>query len=287
MNNILLAIISMIGFGLSVGLMKIPASKIGTFGTIIKRNLFICLILIPLIIILEEKSLTVKGISIALGISLLGFMPLYFFTRAIQKGPIGIVIPISHSSGLFGVLFAYLIFGDKLSIYQIIGLIINIIGILLITFKKEQEEKKKKSEIEYILLSIFSAILWGLVFLLFKYPVMEIGSYNTAFIVESGILILSFIFLLFEKQSLKELFVLNFRDNRVIFLIACFALVGTIAFNFAISNSDEIGITTAIVFSSPIIGMLIGKTYFKESLTKYNLTGGLLVVIGIIMLTIK
>jgi drug/metabolite transporter (DMT)-like permease len=135
-RGVLLAIATMIMWGIYWTFIKIPVRQIGWFWPSIISIATFPLILIfmkfrnlPLV---QPNSKRLFGILIA-NSALLGAGSLSF-NYAIQKGMVAIVAPIAGSYPTLFVVLAFLVFKDKITRQQIAGIVVTLTGIVLLSF---------------------------------------------------------------------------------------------------------------------------------------------------------
>lgn len=105
--GIIFGIIAMLGYGLSNAISQIPSKQLGSRKTIFYRNIFISIFLfIILIAFLKDATFSIKYIFITFVISLISYIPLLTFYKALKFGKVGIIVPIASSSVIFTVLFS-------------------------------------------------------------------------------------------------------------------------------------------------------------------------------------
>jgi transporter family protein len=277
--GILFGIIAMFGFGFSNAISQVPSKEIGSRKTIFFRNIFVSiLLLILLLFFLDETNFSIKYIFIAFVISLVGYIPLVTFYKALKTGKVGIISPIANSSVVFTVLFSIIFFGESLSFIQLFSIVFIIFGIILVSLNfndiKISHLFKKASGVPYALITCF---LWGLVFFLFKIPVNVLGPILTSFIIEFGIMIYSGMHLRLSKINFD---IPNKKILTCVFLVAFFGAIGTLFFNLGIKTSN-VSIVAALTFSSPLVSILYGKFVYKEKLSLQQYTAIIFIVIGI------
>ena len=84
-----------------------------------------------------DLSNTNSLLYIALGGGLLaGVIGLLCFYKAISIESLGVVMPIAFTSPLFGTLMGIIFSKEEISLKSIIGMLLTIMGIILITYKK-------------------------------------------------------------------------------------------------------------------------------------------------------
>lgn len=134
-KGILLALLTMFGWGIYFTFIKIPVKNIGWFWP----N-YITLSLFPFLYLFgKAKKLMLKNISInRIYIFLLVAVILvqvadFSFNIGISKGLTSIVAPIAGSYPTLFVLLAFIVFKDKITRQQIFGIVITLVGIVLLS----------------------------------------------------------------------------------------------------------------------------------------------------------
>lgn len=284
-TSIIFGIVAMFGFGLSNAISQVPSKEIGSRKTIFFRNIFVSiLLLLILLFFLKESSFSIKYILIAFGISLIGYIPLVTFYEALRKGKVGIISPIANSSVIFTIIFSTIFFHESLSSIQLTSIILIVIGIILTSLNfrdvKASHLFKVSSGIPHALITCF---LWGLVFFLFKIPVMALGPILTSFITEFGIMLFSGINLGISKISFD---IPEKKILRYILFVAFFGAIGTLFFNLGINDKNSnLSIVAALTFASPLVTMLYGKFIYKEKLNIQQWVAIMLILMGIITIS--
>ncbi|WP_313627264.1 DMT family transporter [Kosakonia sp.] len=132
---------------------------------------------------------------------------------------------------------------------------------------------------DYLRLVLLAAI-WGASFLFMRIAVPQFGAINTAFLrVFFGFIGLAVILLLFKssfdfKDKFKSSFILGVINSGLPFLMYCLAAQWLPAGYSAILNA-----------TTPLMGALVGFSFFAEKLTLKKWGGVLLGLIGIIVIT--
>ncbi len=92
---------------------------IGVKNGIFYRN-FVVSILLLVLLFFSKLVFNTKYVFIAFIISLVGYLAILSFYRALKIDKVGVVLPIANSSLLFAVLFSVLFYGENLSPIQIL-----------------------------------------------------------------------------------------------------------------------------------------------------------------------
>jgi drug/metabolite transporter (DMT)-like permease len=281
--GIMFGLISMLGYGLASAISKVPVQKIGGRKTIFFGNILVSLILLAvLLFFLPEINLSINHILIALGIGIIGYVPIASFYEAIKLGKVSVVAPISKSSVIFTVLLSFIFFKENLRSMQIISIFFIIIGIFLISVNFKDLKNSHLFKISSgILFALIASILWGLVFFLLKFPVSVLGPILTAFLIEIGVMVSSLAHLKFTKVNI------NLPDRKTmiyIFFLGVFVATGMLFYNLGISKAD-VSIVAALTFSSPLVAVIYGKFAYNEKFSLLQYIAILSMLSGIVMVS--
>lgn len=281
--GIIFGIISMLGFGLGNAISQIPVKKLGTKKTIFYKNLFISIILLIIVFsFIKNINFSLKYILIAIGIGFLEYIPLLTFYQSLKLGKVGIVSPIASSSVIFTVIFSLIFFKESLTNIQFFSIFLIIFGLITISINFRDFKNSGLFDLSSgVIFALITSFLWGLVYFLTKIPVMIIGPILTSFITEFIIFLSSSLNIKLSKQnfSLKEKNMIKY-----LIIIALFTAAGTLFFNLGISVSN-VSIVAALTFSNPLISTIYGKIVYKEKLRFSQYLGGLIIVVGIILVS--
>ncbi len=281
--GIIFGIISMIGYGLSNGISKVPAKKLGPIKTAFFRGFFLTiLLLIVLFFVMDEIVLSFWHIILVILLSITGYIPLLTFYKGMRLGKVGVISPIASSSVIITVVLALIFFNETLNSMQTIAIVLIMLGIIFISvdFKnfKSSDLFKLKSGVPYALVT---CAIWGVLFFLIKIPILIIGPVLTALILEGGITILSGVHMKKKRESfrIKKGLMLH------IILLAVTGFFGVLAFNMGLMYSD-VSLVAPIAFSAPLISALYGKVIYNERLKNKQWFAMLLIVAGIILISL-
>jgi len=135
-KGVLLAIATMIGWGIYFTFIKIPVSRIGWFWPeYISFTLFPLIYLVMKIRRIELKKPTYEKALVPLILSVIILRSADFsFNFAISRGLTAIVAPIAGSYPTLFVVLAFLVFKNPIKRQQIFGIILTVFGIVLLSF---------------------------------------------------------------------------------------------------------------------------------------------------------
>jgi drug/metabolite transporter (DMT)-like permease len=275
---VLFGLIAMVGTGLSGAFSRRPTREIGSDRALFWRQVAMVALQVPLVILFFPQNISWEGLAEAVIIGLVGYLPIYFFFRAISYGRVGVVSPISNSSAIITTLLAVFILGEPFGPLRLLGLILAVTGVILLSVDfrdwKNSGLWKRESGFPF---AVLACLLWGVVLFLFRYPVMLIGPISTSFIIEFMALTLS-AFRLFVKQ---ESFALP-RGIRVPFLfVGVFGVIGIVAYDFGLLTS-AVAVVAIISMMNPVVSATYERFVYGEKLTSRQYVGMALAIFGAI-----
>ena len=280
--GIILGIVSMLGYGLSNAISKVPAKRLGPIKTTFFRGFFLTILLLGILFfVIDELVISWWHIGFVILLSIGGYIPLLTFYKGLKLGKVGVITPIASSSVIITVILSLIFFKETLNRMQAIAIILIMLGIILISvdFKhfKRSDLFRLKSGIPYALIT---CVLWGIGFAFFKIPVMVIGPVLTAVILEGGITLWSGLHMKKTKQKfrIKKSMLLH------IILIAITGLFGTLCFNMGIMYSD-VSVVAPIAFSAPLISALYGRVIYNEHLKSKQWLAMAIIILGVILIS--
>ena len=282
--GIIFGLIAMVSWGLSNGISQVPIRRIGSGKTIFYRNIFTSsLLLLGLLLFLGDATFSLPFIALTFGLSLLAYIPLVTFFKALQVGKVGVIAPIANSGVIFTIIFSMIFFKETLTQLQGLSIALIIIGIILISINFKDIRKSHLFALASgIPLALISSFLWGLVFFLFKIPVVILGPILTSFIIEFGILIFSSANLKISRRSfqLREKSMLPY-----LFAVGLFGALALLSFNLGIRTAP-VSIVAPLAFANPLVATLYGGIIYKEKLTFQQYFAILVILAGIVLISL-
>ncbi len=128
------ALLAMVLWGVYFTLLRIPSRQIGWFWS----SYLTIFAVIPLYIFMKIRKIALKFprgknvITSSLLNSLMLSVAYYAYNFSITKGQTAIVTPIAGSYPVLFVLVAHVVFKDPLKKQQILGIVVNLVGIVLL-----------------------------------------------------------------------------------------------------------------------------------------------------------
>jgi len=272
----------MVGSGLSGVLSREPVRALGSDRTLFWRGVAMVTLHIPLLLIFFSRSVTWRGVMLAVGVGIIGYLPIYFFFRAISHGRVGVVSPISNSSAVITAMLAVFVLGEPFGAYRVLGLLLALSGVILLSV--DFRDWKNSALIRHesgIPFAAAACLGWGVVMFLFRYPVLLIGPVLTSFIVEAVILSSAAI----RLRSKKEPFFLPKEFRMSIVLIGIFAVISVIAYNFGLTTS-AVAVVAILNMTNPVVAAAYEHFAFGEKLSYRQYAGMALAIAGAVAVSL-
>ena len=197
--------------------------------------------------------------------------------------PITIVGPINATRPVMTLVGAMLIFGERLNLYQWIGVMLAVASFFLLSRsgKKEGIDFKHNKWIFFIILAAITGAISGLYdkFLMGRLNPMLVQSWYNVY----QLFIMGTILLLLWWPKRKT--TTSFRWDWTIILISIFLSAADFVYFYALSDNDSmISIVSMIRRGSVIVSFIFGAMLFREKNLKSKAIDLLLVLIGMIFL---
>jgi len=270
--------------GLANSFVKIPSRELGTNKTIFYRNVFDSLfLLVILLFTLSQSNFSLVFIVYTLILSLIGYIPMYFFYRAMAIGKVGVIAPVSSSYALVTLILATIFLKESVTPLQILSILVIVSGVILISvnFKefKSSQLLKMKSGIPYALIA---ALGWGIWYILSRFSAKELGPYLAALIIEAGAIPVAYSLIRKEKTDLK------INNKKAFYFIIPLALMMTLwsLCYYQGARVSNLSVVVALSSASPLVVAIYGRIFYKEKLTLHQYLAIGLIVAGVIALSL-
>ncbi len=204
----------------------------------------------------------------------------YFATKHL---PLTIIGPIKATQPVITLLGALLIFGERLNLYQWIGVILSVCSFYLLSLagKKEGINFKRDKWIFFLIFSIITGAISGLYdkFLMRRFDVMTVQVWYNCYQCLIMGLILVFLWLPTKKNTTP------FDWRWSILLISIFLTLADFIYFYALTFPDSmISIVSMVRRSNVVITFIFGGLFFREKNLKTKAIDLLLVLIGMYFL---
>lgn len=288
---LLLAFVSASLLGLYDVVKKVSLDRNAVIPVLFLNIFFCCLLFLPVILLSWFFPGTMQGTLFWLPavdfsshcllflkaiIVLASWIFAYF---SLKHLPITIASPIKATQPILTLVGAMLIFGERLNIYQWIGVLIAIISLYLLSWsgKKEGISFAHNKWIYFMVLAVITGSCSGLYdkFLMTRLDRMNVQVwYNFYQLLIMGIILLA---LWYPKRRATT----PFRWRNSIPLISLLLVLADFAYFYALSYDDSmISIVSLVRRSGVVISFVAGAFWFREKNLKAKFIDLLLVLLG-------
>jgi drug/metabolite transporter (DMT)-like permease len=216
MNWFIIAILAPLFWAVSNFIDKFLISKYfkSDTGTLVMYSSLIGLPIAILIAIFKPEVLYLNLITAILVIfnSFLFLLYLFPYFKALSKADASIVVPLFQMIPVFSYFMAFFLLGESLSLIQIIGSLIIILGSIGISLKIDGKRTRLKKDVLFLIL--LASFLVALNSLFFKFFAIDVSFWVVSFWQYLGFFIFGLILFVFVKSYRKN-FLSSFERNSV------------------------------------------------------------------------
>ena len=284
MPAIIFALISYLGWGVGDVFGTIATRKIGAYSTTLWSYILRVLIFAPYVPFalpaLSNLDPFLLLLNIGLGILLLvGFVA---FNEALRIENAPLVGTVTASFAALVVILSLIFLRETISSQQLISILAIFTGLTLSTFDLKGLKTKNLVVGRGLLLALVAMFCWGIYFTFIKIPVRQIGWFWPNYI---SFLLFPLVFFFTRVQRI-EVNKPNYK-NALLPLVLTVLLTGIaeFSFNFAIGKSLT-SIVAPIAGSYPTLFVVLAYLIFRDPITRQQIAGILITLIGIAMLSI-
>jgi len=273
----------MFGWGIYDFFAGVYSKKIGPYKTFFWSQ-FSGLIFTVLLFFVFDISfnLSFSTIALLLVAALLYSAGYLFFMRGFEIGNISIVAAIMNLWAVFTMLFAFLFMGQRLTLLQLIGVLMIISGATLASLNWSDIRASKKFQLSLgVKETIIGAFFFGLFWNVSEVVSEQIGWLPTTCFVKALIILLLLLFSLIARRQLGMSTSTN-KTKAMIFIIG-FIEAGAVAIvNYGLTVGDAI-LITPIASALSVVTMGMAILFLKERVSRLQGLGMLVAVSGIIV----
>lgn len=276
-----LALVSSICFGITNCLWIFPQKKQNYIHVIIFRSILTASLFGISALLFESKNnFQFTDVIIAISISVLSCLGLFFYTKSLKYTTIAIAVPVSAISSFFGVLVGLVIFKEKLPEAFFFVAAAIIVGLFLIEVKSNFKLLPLTKGIIY---NLFAAIFWGITFGLFKIPIEKLGAWRFSFVLETTVLCFSLLlaFTTFKNERFKKEII--YENLKWYLPLGFLAFIAVATYNFSLEFID-VSIAALLGNLTPVVSIILSIVLFKQKINKKEFIGIAILVFAIFIL---
>lgn len=283
MLAIFLALIAFVGWGVGDVFSAVGSRKIGAYSLVFWTSIY-GLIFTTLYAPFAQNiflNLSPEILLFNVLIVLLTASSWYLFNKALIIGNPTIVGTIAASFPAFVVILSLIFFKETITRGQIIAVMIIFAGIILTSLDLRIFKKGFKID-RGIILAFITMMVWSIYFTFVRIPIEEYGWYLTSlvFYVVSSI----FYLIVVKLRKIKIVHPIKNKGFKPLLISSLFLVVATFGINSALSLGQS-SIVAPIAGSYPALFAVVSYMVFKEKISKQQIAGIVLSLIGIIALS--
>jgi uncharacterized membrane protein len=279
--SVILAIASMIGFGLADFIAKTVVAKGSAYRAVLFSQ---CVGSLPFLLVTFMYGWAVPDGSLMFLTALSAAMStimVYSFYQALKLGKASIVSPVSSCMTVVAVVLSVTILGEALSMLQILLISTVFLGILFVAVQRS-DTRSRASNVS-ILLALLVAFVGGGNAIVLKW-IAETGHYLMGFLL-ARIFMLGFLALLFPIFGKETSVVVPRASYARIALLGLIDVSGFFAWFMGL-REGFVSIVAPISNSSSAVTIVLAHTILGERLTLHQKIGIIAIVIGIAALSL-
>lgn len=207
-------------------------------------------------------------------VSMLG---LTLFIYSVQFAPVGISGLLICCSSIFSAGLGWLVNGEALSLFLVLGFVVTISGVLLL----DEWGDVKKASRKGIFLSLGGAICWAFANLGFKKHIAEMGVLPFSLLQELTVAFVSASMVLKNDWGkLSNIVPSRNYPVRLILVVSCCTVAGICCSNIGL-NKLPVVVFSLLVLAQPVTTLLTARIWLNERLTLRQQLGCATVITGL------
>lgn len=276
------ALLAFFGWGIGDIIIAKTSRKIGGMTTFFWM-LFLGTILLSLYIPFAPKLVDYQMIIFATVIGFIASMGGLYYFKGFEIGNVSIVGTIANSFGILTAILGILLFGEKLKMLQLIGIVFAGIGLIITSLDIRQIMEKKITKLitdKAVIYAFIAMIAWSIYYTLVRIPIEKIGWFWAGYPSYWFFIIL----ILFKKINRSVLNII--KETKLTISVITYTILVTIAF-FAFNLGLTYGYTSVvapIAGSFPVLFVILSRFVFHEPLTRQQKIGIVSTLTGIVMI---
>ena len=282
-EGILFGIVAMVTWGVSDFYLKKVTDKLGSLRTLFWLGVVQT---IPLSFYFLLNLGTYSAIGNYLWLFILSvfldFMGYLFFLKAVKKGSISIIAPVSSAWVIPAVIISIIFLNEIITTYQAIAISLTIVGIFLASIKFSDIKKMNLNKLlPGVPEDLISVMFFGVNLPLLGFLISKTNWFLPILFVRTGQMIIAFFYNVIKSQDLK------IKGNVIMPLILAglTSVAGFIAWSNGV-NLQKVAIVTPIAAAFPFITVILARIFYKEKIELVQKLGIIGTVLGIILLSI-
>jgi len=290
MSKTLISILSglggMFGWGTSDFFASQSSEKTGHFKTFLWSQIAgIILIFLVFLFVLPSLSMSpfvvfmtlIAGIGYALGY-------LLFYT-GFEIGNVSIISAVVNTQNIFVVLIGIFIFKEVVTLGQIFGIILILVGAVLVSVNIKDFMNKKITAAKGVKETLLSALFFGVIYWPFNKYIGEHSNWLTGSLLIKAIAILTVLAIAYFKKEKISISKVNQKSKVVIALVGILEALAVLSISFG-SVVGSIAIVGPIAACLTAVTVSLSVIFLKEKISKLQIAAITMIIFGVIVTAI-
>lgn len=203
------------------------------------------------------------------------------FFRGFELGNVSIISATMNLWAVFTMLFAFIFFGQRLSSFQFLGVIMILTGVALVSLKWSDIRDQNVKLLSGIRETVVAALLFGIFWNISEIISEEIGWLSTTLFIKMGIVLFLLLFSLLVNRELG--ITKTTSKTKILILFAGVLEAAAVAsVNWGITIGDVI-LVSPISSALSIVTILMAVIFLKEKISRLQGAGMVIVITGIVL----
>lgn len=251
-------------------------------------KVFETVIYFPVVIFLLLKfGFNLKGLIPILLSGIIHFFYWLFLSLGYNTSDLSLVYPIARSSPLLIAILSFFIFGEKITIFGLIGIILIILGIYFISINSFNLLNflkiflKKNRGLLFAFLTLLTVTSYSLID---KVGAKYINPIVYVYLFELSSLIFFMPYILINKK--RENLIKILKDERLSIIFTGIAIILSYSLIIFVMRISKLSYIVSIREIGIIFGVLLGIIYLKEKYGFVRIVSSILIFMGILLISI-
>lgn len=285
MLAIFFAIISYLGWGAGDVFGTAATRKIGPYSAtlwyLVLQAIIFGAFTFAFISNLSSFSLTLLIFNIVLGV--IGTAGLVAFYEGLRIGSASLVGTISASFAALVVILSIIFFKESITPQQTMAIIAIFLGLVFSSLDFNELKNRRLKVGKEIVLSLIAMVCWAIYWTFIKIPIREVGWFWPGYINTIASIPALYLYIKFKKVKISSI---NKQGAFMpIFFNAALLGIGSLSFNYALQKGLA-AVVAPIAGSYPTLFVVLAFLVFRDKITKMQVAGIFVTLIGIVILSI-
>lgn len=206
------------------------------------------------------------------------------YFKALQLGNVNKVVPIDKSSTVLTILLAFIILGEDINVWKLLGMIGIGVGTILMIQKKENDEscRERSNGKGWLFYAVLSAVFASLTSILGKIGISDVDSNLGTAIRTIVVLFMSWL-VVFVKGKQKELIGVH-KKEMIFIILSGFATGASWLCYYRALQTGSASIVVPVDKLSILVSIAFSYIVFNEKLTKKEFVGLAAIIAGTLVM---